>query len=115
MPTGASCQPPILTMGTWPKLVDVTMPYEDSCAARRGTADVLRWSMGTPSRYGYDFTDDDPFASAAAPVSPAIRLSRIRERLKLAVEASLRLWSRLIHPRCRSLDLQSYPPPSPHA
>jgi len=107
MLTGASCQPTILPMGSWPKLIEVAMPYQDSCASRRGTADLQRWSMGTESRNGYDFVDYEPLGAAAAPASPAARLSGIRRRLKLAAAASLRLWRRLMSQRCPSLKSQS--------
>jgi len=110
MPTGVPCQPEILPMGSWPKLIEVTMPYNDTCASRRGTADLLRWSMGAEAHYGYEFADYQP---PRAPGSTGFSVSRLMKRLCLAAAASLRLLSRVLYLRCRALNLRSYPPPSP--
>lgn len=45
MTSGGPGQPTSLPMGSWPKLIKVTMPYDDTCASRRITADLLRWSI----------------------------------------------------------------------
>ena len=102
MQTGASCKPTILPMGSWPRLIEVAMPYQDSCAARSGTADLLRRSTGATSRYDHDLAD-----YGAAAVSEPARASRVWKRLKVATDASLRRWSHLAYLRYRSLHLQS--------
>lgn len=110
MTSGGPGQPTSLPMGSWPKLIKVTMPYDDTCASRRITADLLRWSIDAEPRYGYDFVDYVP-PSAPAASAPVSGVTRVVKHLRQAAKGSVRRWSHWMYLRCRALSFRSCIPP----